>query len=84
MDTPTATAFRAAFCAVTREARLATGWTQEQMATALGIPVARYGKYETRSPMPHEMLPRFAQITRQKVDHMFAVATARALHRRAA
>lgn len=81
---PTPTTFNAAFCAVTKLARQSLGWTQNQMATALDIPEDRYRKYEVRSPMPHELLPRFAQITGRSVHDLFTNANARALHNKRA
>jgi transcriptional regulator with XRE-family HTH domain len=50
------------FCARTKDLREGRGWTAAQMATALGVPVERYRKYETRSPMPHFLLERFSII----------------------
>lgn len=46
-----------------RIARLRTerGWVQQQMADAIGVPLERYKKYETRTPLPHYLITRFAQ-----------------------
>jgi transcriptional regulator with XRE-family HTH domain len=38
------------------------GWTQEDMATLLGIPTARYSKYERDTPMPVYLIPKFASL----------------------
>jgi hypothetical protein len=46
--------------------REALGWTQEEMATALGVPLDRYKKYETRSPLPPYLVERFALIVRRE------------------
>ena len=46
--------------------REALGWTQEEMATALGVPLERYKKYETRSPLPPYLIERFALVVRRE------------------
>jgi transcriptional regulator with XRE-family HTH domain len=62
--------FNDAFCARTQRLRKERGWTQEQMATAIGVPFERYKKYETRSPMPLYLLPRFAQHVDRDVTYL--------------
>jgi transcriptional regulator with XRE-family HTH domain len=57
-----ATKFNRDFCARIRKLREGRGWTQLQMATALGIPLDRYRKYEKRSPLPHHLIERFSLI----------------------
>lgn len=59
---------RRAYIARVKEARKLTGRTQQEMATALGISLDRYKKYETRSPLPPYLLPRFAAIVGREVD----------------
>lgn len=54
--------FNEALCARIQRLRVERDWTQQQMATALGVPFERYKKYETRSPLPHYLMPRFAQL----------------------
>lgn len=56
------TAFNDAYCARVQRLRQDHGWTQEQMAIALGVPVDRYRKYEIRSPLPAYLVERFALI----------------------
>lgn len=46
------------------------GWTAEEMAMALDIPAERYRKYESRSPMPHYLLVRFALIVGRDVEYI--------------
>jgi len=41
-----------------------------QMATALGVPLERYKKWETRSAMPLQHLPRFSQIMECSIDYL--------------
>lgn len=55
--------YRDLFIARTRQARLALGWSQKDMAAALGISEASYQKYETRSMLPHHLIPKFAEVT---------------------
>jgi transcriptional regulator with XRE-family HTH domain len=62
--------FDNAFCARVQELREGKGWVAEQMATALGIPVDRYRKYETRSPMPHYLIPQFAQVVDRSIEYV--------------
>lgn len=62
MIAETHTAYRIAFCARTRAARMALGWTQKQMAEALGVEQDAYRKYETRSPLPHHLIEPFCEI----------------------
>jgi len=51
--------FNNAYCERVKAARLARGWTAEQMATVLAIPPDRYRKYEVRSPLPAYLVERF-------------------------
>ncbi len=52
-------AFKQSFMDRVRQARDARGLTQEEMATLLGIPQSKYHKYESRSYLPHDLVPRF-------------------------
>lgn len=70
-STPTRSQFRGEFIARIRAAREASGRTQGEMAYALGIPLANYEKYEGRSPLPHHLIGRFAEITRVSLDYLF-------------
>ena len=63
-------AFNQELCARVRALRDAKDWSQEQMAIALGVPVERYRKYETRSPLPSYLMERFALITDCTVEHL--------------
>jgi ribosome-binding protein aMBF1 (putative translation factor) len=63
-------AYVAAYCARVRALREARGWTQEQMADALGIPADRYRKYEGRSPLPSYLVERFAGIVGRDVEYV--------------
>lgn len=61
------------FCRRIAELRDARGWTQQQMADALGINLERYKKYETRTPMPHGFVSRFALIVGREIEDLYAV-----------
>lgn len=62
--------FNNQLCARTKALREGHGWTGEQMATALGIPVERYRKYETRSPIPAYLMERFCLIVACDLDYL--------------
>lgn len=58
--------FKEQFTAKIARARHDAGYTQASMAVALGLaeeddpsPASTYGKYETRSMMPHYLIPIF-------------------------
>lgn len=73
MSAPTRSAFKAKFCRRVAELRDARGWTQQQMADALGIPLDAYKKYENRSPLPHYLVPRFCLLTDVDAELLFAI-----------
>lgn len=50
--------------------RQAKGWTSAEMATALGVPHDRYRKYESRTPLPHDLIERFALVTGVSVEFL--------------
>lgn len=60
--------FNQRLCARVAELRKAKGWTQDRMAAILGIPLERYKKYETRTPLPHHLISRFADIVDRNAD----------------
>lgn len=57
-------------CARVQRLRLERGWNQRQTADAIGVSFDRYKKYETRSPMPHYLIPRFAQIMDRSIAYI--------------
>lgn len=57
---PAESSFNAALRKRLRELRRRRGWTQADMARALGIEEDRYRKYESRSPIPIFYLSRIA------------------------
>jgi DNA-binding XRE family transcriptional regulator len=60
--TPSREPFRRAFLARTKLLRESVGLSQSEMAQKLGVPLDRYRKYETRSPMPLFLIEPFAAI----------------------
>ncbi|GGJ39741.1 hypothetical protein GCM10011393_07480 [Sphingopyxis bauzanensis] len=62
--------FNDELCARVQRLRIEREWTQQQMAAAIGLPHERYKKYETRSPMPAYLLPRFAQMVDRSVTYL--------------
>lgn len=63
-------AFNDALCARVKTLREGLGWSQDQMATALGIPYDRYRKYEYRTPIPHYLIEQFSEIVGCKIDYV--------------
>src|SRR5690348_6594971 len=63
MANASAKEFNEALCQRLRMLREEKGWSQEEMATALGIPAERYRKYEARSPLPSYLFPQLALIS---------------------
>jgi transcriptional regulator with XRE-family HTH domain len=57
-----------ALVARTRELREALGWTQQKMADALNIPGARYRTYESRGPLPYDLVKPFAELTGASIE----------------
>lgn len=62
--------FNRAFCARVHRLRNERGWTAAEMATALGVPAERYRKYESRSPLPHYLIERFALIVGRDIEYL--------------
>jgi transcriptional regulator with XRE-family HTH domain len=46
------------------------GVTSAQMAELLGVPAERYRKYESRTPLPHELVEKFALIVGVTVEFL--------------
>lgn len=65
-----ASTLRREICRRTRELREARGLTQAQVAANLGIGEEAYRKYESRSPMPHVLLERFAILVGSEVSYI--------------
>ena len=62
--------FESLYIARVKALREAKGWTAAQMATALGVPAERYRKYETRTPLPHNLIEPFALIAGVSVEFL--------------
>lgn len=56
--------------ALTKALRKAKGpkWTQRKMADQIGTTLAKYKKYEIRSPMPHRLILRFCAVVGVETD----------------
>lgn len=68
-----------------RAARTSLGYTQEQMAYALGINFARYNKYEIgRSEAPYDVLCRIAQVADVDLNYLIVGQVGRRGRRREA
>lgn len=67
--------FKTAFIARTAAARNAAGLTQQQVADALQIEQDTYKQYETRSPLPHYLVPAFCLATGTDPAKLFGIST---------
>jgi transcriptional regulator with XRE-family HTH domain len=63
-------AYVAAFTARIQKLRDDKGWTQQQMAVALGVPLGTYKKYESRTLLPHILLERFSLIVDRDIGFL--------------
>jgi transcriptional regulator with XRE-family HTH domain len=77
MTDPTEREFNRALFDRMRKLREGLGWSQTDMAKALGVPPANYQKYETRTPLPHFLLERFALIVRRDLAYVLTGRAAR-------
>jgi hypothetical protein len=62
-DKPSTSLFKQMFLARTALAREKAGKSQEQMAAELGVAQGTYHKYESRTPLPHHLIPQFCMLT---------------------
>jgi DNA-binding XRE family transcriptional regulator len=78
------TRFKNEFAERLKAARIAAGYsTQQEFASALGVPIERYKKWESgRTPMPHQYIPAACELTGQDANYFFKV-TARAIRKTA-
>lgn len=76
-DKPTSpAAYRAAFFKRVKTARELYTEDYKVMAHALGIQEGTYYRYETRTMLPHHLIPRFCQLTGVNADWLFNGPTA--------
>jgi transcriptional regulator with XRE-family HTH domain len=64
--------FVTAFIARTKQLREESKRTQEQVATALGIPLESYRKYETRSAIRIHLIDRFIAIVDGDLQYLMS------------
>jgi transcriptional regulator with XRE-family HTH domain len=69
-ETPTELKYNQALLDRVKRLRIERGMTAERMAIALDVPAERYRKYESRSPMPHYLIERFAAIVGRDVEYI--------------
>lgn len=72
MADETASAYRAGFLGRVRAARELRFGTQEELCEVLGLAQPTYHKYETRSLMPHMLIPRFCLACGVSTDWLIA------------
>lgn len=63
--------YRLRFAARIAELRMRRGYTQQNMADALVIPLSRYKKYEIRTPLPHQIVHQFCVIVGANINDLF-------------
>lgn len=63
-ESETEAQFKRLFTERVRDARIATGLKQWQVAELLGIPQDKYKQYEGRSYLPHHLVGRFCIVCR--------------------
>lgn len=59
-------------------------WTQQQMATALGVELANYKKYERRSKFPLHLIEQLALVTHSEIDFVVTGRNVKPFSRRSA
>jgi hypothetical protein len=64
----TASSYKAGFLGRVKAAREARFGTQTDLCEVLGLKQAIYSKYEVRSLMPHQLIPRFCKACGVTVD----------------
>lgn len=62
VEAETEAQFKQRFTKRIKEARIALGWKQWQMAEALDMPQDKYKQYEGRSLLPHHLIGRFCLV----------------------
>ncbi len=55
--------FRSAMCKRVRQAREDLNLNRKEFAKLIGCEEASLQKYETRSPLPHHLIPKFCEVT---------------------
>ena len=63
-------AFHEAFRRRLKEVRDELGWTQADMAEALGVPLENYKKYERRSKFPPHLFAQLARVTHRPIEFL--------------
>lgn len=54
----------------TRDLRKRSGLEPQQVADLIGVDIEAYKKYETRSPLPRYLIPRFARAVRVSIAYL--------------
>ena len=65
--------FAKLFCANTQLLRERAGFSQKNMAAALGVTVSTYKVYETRTLLPHRLVRSFALICRIPIETLYDI-----------
>lgn len=71
---PISSEFKAKFIARTQKARERAGLTQDEIAEQLGMKQSKYHKYESRSILPHYLIPDFCLQTKVTLEWLYTSA----------
>jgi transcriptional regulator with XRE-family HTH domain len=82
-DIPTEREYYENFRARLKAARLSLGWTQSQMATALGMEYESFKKCESRDRFPLHLIERLALVTQRPIEFWVTGRNVRQMVRRA-
>lgn len=70
-DDKPASVYKAEFIGRVRAAREARFSSQEELCEVLGLKQPTYNKYETRSFMPHQLIPRFCKACSVRLEWIY-------------
>lgn len=70
-DDPAISSYIKEFCARTRLARAARGWSQDELGGYLGMEQGSYQKYENRTCLRPWLIPKFCRLTGVTPDWLF-------------
>jgi len=74
--------FVADFVGRVRQIREALGKDPKEMAELMGVSLDKWRKYEKRTPLPHDLIPRFCRLTGVDIWYLFTGESASKAHTR--
>lgn len=67
----TPTSFKREFCQRLKAARIMAGYEQAEFAKELGLLPNTYSKYESRSLLPHYLIPKACELLEIETEMLF-------------